>query len=341
MPKSSRRVFWLLLVLAVCVLGIPPEAFAADCGDVRAGAKRVTEDPENFGFIFKQHGSVCVVTDADRGQFDYYTTSEARCKQTPGMIEWQKDRGSGRNVCVFRPPSAPAAEPRRTPSPPPATGPDSCRYAKDGDCDEPNLCARGTDTTDCARQPAGPDSCQFAKDGTCDEPNICPRGTDTTDCSRQTAGADSCVFANDGACDEPNLCARGTDTTDCSRSDRPPMTNRPTQTTFRLTVCNKSSERELYVAVHGRQGDDWIVEGWWTVARGACDALVTLRKGEFHVFAEGGSTEWSGDFPICVAYPGPFKRVNTAGYTCDSKLLKKFEKLETNSNTFTYNLTSR
>ena len=32
-------------------------------------------------------------------------------------------------------------------------------------------------------QRTGPDSCRFADDGTCDEPVICERGTDTTDCS--------------------------------------------------------------------------------------------------------------------------------------------------------------
>ena len=35
-------------------------------------------------------------------------------------------------------------------------GPDSCEYARDGECDEPTLCAPGTDTTDC-RAPRVPD----------------------------------------------------------------------------------------------------------------------------------------------------------------------------------------
>jgi len=49
---------------------------------------------------------------------------------------------------------------RRTDLPPkPKKGaPDSCEYAKDGTCDEPDLCDKGTDTTDCrqARIPAPP-----------------------------------------------------------------------------------------------------------------------------------------------------------------------------------------
>ncbi len=55
-----------------------------------------------------------------------------------------------------------------------------------------------------------PDTCQYALDGECDEPEYCAEGTDTTDC-----GDDSCASANDNECDEPLYCAFGTDTTDC------------------------------------------------------------------------------------------------------------------------------
>ena len=52
-------------------------------------------------------------------------------------------------------------------------------------------------------------SCVFANDGSCDEPEDCQVGTDTTDCGASAAAApppesapgdDSCVFANDGMC---------------------------------------------------------------------------------------------------------------------------------------------
>ena len=55
-----------------------------------------------------------------------------------------------------------------------------------------------------------PDTCESALDGECDEPQYCAAGTDTTDC-----GDDSCASANDGECDEPQYCDFGTDTTDC------------------------------------------------------------------------------------------------------------------------------
>ncbi|MBM4282493.1 MAG: hypothetical protein FJ137_17655 [Deltaproteobacteria bacterium] len=126
-------------------------------------------------------------------------------------------------------------------------GDDSCEFALDQFCDEPDLCPPGTDATDCANssgdicldfgwygdgtcdsfcpQPdpdcagggGGSDTCVWANDNECDEPVLCEPGTDTTDCSGGGGGSgDTCVWANDNECDEPNLCASGTDTTDCS-----------------------------------------------------------------------------------------------------------------------------
>ena len=76
------------------------------------------------------------------------------------------------------------------------------------------------------------DSCRWANDGECDDPTVpgaitgvCPPGTDTTDCSRvgpNAGGPNSCRWANDGECDDPNVpghvtsaCAPGTDANDC------------------------------------------------------------------------------------------------------------------------------
>lgn len=59
----------------------------------------------------------------------------------------------------------------------------------------------------------GPDSCDFARDGTCDEPDVCDRGTDTSDCSRprKQSGPDiatACVTSM-GACPMGMPVARG------------------------------------------------------------------------------------------------------------------------------------
>merc|ERR1719461_1762624 len=77
--------------------------------------------------------------------------------------------------------------------------------------------------------PLGPDSCQWAKDGECDEPGHCPTGTDTSDCgngARNTTstttvfhGPDSCEHAHDGICDAPPVayfCYPHTDESDCA-----------------------------------------------------------------------------------------------------------------------------
>lgn len=68
----------------------------------------------------------------------------------------------------------------------------------------------------------GPDSCQYANDGECDEPDPCPEGTDTTDCAGSGVLCDdTCEYAGDGACDdggfgsESDVCEYGTDCTDC------------------------------------------------------------------------------------------------------------------------------
>lgn len=126
---------------------------------------------------------------------------------------------------------------------------DSCRFARDGECDEGRhgasaACADGTDTFDCALVAAGAvnDSCIYANDGECDDPRFlgatgaCRAGSDATDCAgsvtqaealaalpaglRQQLGSDSCIYANDNECDDPAFggtgsCVAGTDATDC------------------------------------------------------------------------------------------------------------------------------
>ena len=99
-------------------------------------------------------------------------------------------------------------------------GANSCRFANDGECDEPDMCAPGTDTNDCRSSVAN--SCEYANDGECDEPDLCDPGTDTNDCTPlRMSGGDRCRWANDGECDEPDLCPPGTDTSDCAGASLP------------------------------------------------------------------------------------------------------------------------
>jgi hypothetical protein len=81
------------------------------------------------------------------------------------------------------PPEALPGDPTTTPRPQSFGSSNSCQYAHDGECDEPDLCSPGTDSDDCSMSFASPNSCQHAHDGECDEPDLCSPGTDRDDCS--------------------------------------------------------------------------------------------------------------------------------------------------------------
>ncbi|MGD9967346.1 MAG: serine protease [Hyphomonadaceae bacterium] len=123
---------------------------------------------------------------------------------------------------------------------PPTPGPrDTCRWANDHECDEPEIgtgvCAANTDESDCRaiRTGADNDSCQWANDGECDEPTFgtgqCVQGTDRADCGDLFAirnRIDSCSSAFNGVCDEPgrggsDRCEPRTDRSDCQGRARP------------------------------------------------------------------------------------------------------------------------
>lgn len=77
-----------------------------------------------------------------------------------------------------------------------------CATANDNQCDEPMMCAAGTDSADCF--------CRYSRDGQCDAGTVCPEHSDAEDCL--------CEFAHDGMCDEGEACAYGSDTADCCAS---------------------------------------------------------------------------------------------------------------------------
>jgi protease YdgD len=120
----------------------------------------------------------------------------------------------------------------------PQLGNDTCPYARDNECDEPNIgtgnCRANTDNTDCRRLREGveDDSCQWANDGECDERRLgtgaCIQATDTTDCAGVTWMrnlTDTCATSFNGVCEEPGVgngaCAARTDRTDCNTRNRP------------------------------------------------------------------------------------------------------------------------
>jgi protease YdgD len=120
-------------------------------------------------------------------------------------------------------------------------GNDSCQYANDHECDEPDVgtgaCPMNTDYSDCVHiRTHEDDSCQWHGDGECDEPNFgsgaCTQGTDHTDCGNIAwlrNQNDSCATAFNGACEEPGRgngsCRPHTDRADCLGRNRPMAIN--------------------------------------------------------------------------------------------------------------------
>ena len=88
------------------------------------------------------------------------------------------------------------------------TAGNTCEYAFDGECDEPDYCAYGTDTYDCGSGVGGSAGSAPTKKK--------PKG------SGGSAGAaptgNDCEYAYDGECDEPEYCAYGTDSYDCANA---------------------------------------------------------------------------------------------------------------------------
>jgi protease YdgD len=120
-------------------------------------------------------------------------------------------------------------------------GDDTCQWAHDRECDEPDLgtgaCRSGTDYSDCRFLREGEtDDCQWARDNECDEPGLgtgaCTQGTDRTDCAGIVAlrfQTDSCDHAFNGLCEErgsaarngPAQCEPRSDRADCIGRQRP------------------------------------------------------------------------------------------------------------------------
>jgi uncharacterized membrane protein len=90
---------------------------------------------------------------------------------------------------------------------------------------------------------------------------------------------------------------------------------------FTFEVCNKSG-RWAAVAISGREtpgSNVWIVQGWWRVSPGQCIDIGRYVRGYFYAMAEQVNSpgRWTGNAArICVEHPGPFKRINTPGYSC-------------------------
>lgn len=205
------------------------------------------------------------------------------------------------------------------------TGNDSCRWANDGECDDPRYgtgaCQQGTDYSDCWRIVTGAEdnSCRWANDGECDEPGFgtgaCTQGTDLGDCGDVTElrfRTDSCATAFNGVCEEPGIgsgrCEARTDRADCVGRARP------------LTI------NDHFFGNDDRVFMDTAMFPWVTIGQvdfdsgGACtatligeDVLITAS----HCIHDNGQVHFAGVFQTGYALPGGPRSARVIDYFID------------------------
>lgn len=91
---------------------------------------------------------------------------------------------------------------------------------------------------------------------------------------------------------------------------------------LQIRVCNQSG-RDASVAVSyvevGRSG--FANRGWYSVASGACNDIVRTTNSNFYLYADatdGSGRSWSGNFTLCVQYPGPYTFYSSGADRCAS-----------------------
>ena len=163
----------------------------------------------------------------------------------------------------------------------------TCEYTHDGECDEPDLCARGTDSADCGRSSGSGDSCRYANDGECDEPDLCARGTDSADCGRSSGSGDSCRYGADDGSNFDVFAALMCDTVFCT----------PCTSICRMHGCSCGEDARLHPPT--------------TVQVDGIPSTVTVQDRQTRVFAFDAVSgtrymitvrvgEGSGEAPLCT-----------------------------------------
>ena len=114
--------------------------------------------------------------------------------------------------------------------------------------------------------------------------------------------------------------------------------------TITIGVCNNTNDPAnvsvSYQPVNQRQ---FYNQGWFNVQSRACSDLAETTNGYFYAYAEvvnDGTRFWSGDFPLCVIYPGPFNFWSDNSGQCGAgQELRQFVQMQTDDfGVFTWNL---
>src|SRR5688572_9481329 len=61
--------------------------------------------------------------------------------------------------------------------------------------------------------------------------------------------------------------------------------------TFMLRLCNHTTP-DVFAAVVFKRGQDWVVQGWWTVPGNQCVNAVRAGYGWVYVYAESSRDIW-------------------------------------------------
>lgn len=120
--------------------------------------------------------------------------------------------------------------------------------------------------------------------------------------------------------------------------------------TYQLTVCNKTGQPFIWVAValfDHPDDDNLTIHAWWKVADGDCVGPFTRSLGRYAshtiaVHADSKRFMWwragRGHYDLCVDPSGPYTRRNTPGYRCSSsEKLRGFGKFKVFAGKNTYN----
>ena len=113
---------------------------------------------------------------------------------------------------------------------------------------------------------------------------------------------------------------------------------------FEFKVCNRSGRTASVAVEHHVSPTDknFVVQGWWTVPAGECQAIGNFPQGWFYYYAAEYGTdafEWAGDdAKVCIERIGQIERMHTRTTICTGKYLRGFHAAQVDYPNVTWNL---
>ena len=117
---------------------------------------------------------------------------------------------------------------------------------------------------------------------------------------------------------------------------------------FRLDVCNWSRyHAKVALQARPRPGAQFETSGWYDAAPGRCTTIGSWANGPLDLYADAlnsGGKFWDGlnyggTVRACLAYPGPFKRINYDNTPCrQDEVSKLMQTVQVTGPVFTWTL---